>query len=547
MTTAIAPSSKRPLPRCILRSSKRTLRHQTLLLSLSLLSGILLSHLFHNNCDSTRPFFRPSVVQAHEETAHESEASVDVEEEFHEEQHRRPTEHERLRQLGIDFLQWTSNSEVETENDTSTRMIMSSLDLATPNASAAAQTVLQFMSTSLERRLTKLFEKSSSPECRAKISQHFSYYLNALGTEANLPFAEVSFVNECPEPVYDDWLNLPENVTITSIQNRTYQPPRNEADYIHDPAELRFCYAILTHNDPSSTMRLIDTLYEPGHVFVVHVDGKESSDETYQTLVQYASTRDYVHILGPSQRVRVNWGGFSMVNATMQMLRYALAVDEPEREPLEFHKLFHMASTSYPLASRSEIRQKMAAFPLDANFLHIIMKPSRPPVSSWHYFVECDDALHRIYRLPPLQTSTARAELFTSSQWFIISRDFAQYLAEARPGTFVAQFLEYSEHVVVADETFFGTVLRHTTFCTKHHNRNFLHLQFDRWESDLPAGQRDEKKCIMPDPDHCGRSPTTMTVDYADILELSDDLFARKVSVLCHIGPPLLCMVAVVS
>jgi len=157
------------------------------------------------------------------------------------------------------------------------------------------------------------------------------------------------------------------------------------------------------------------------------------------------------------------------------------------------------------------------------------MKPSRPPPNSWSYFVECDDKLHRIHRLPPLNNITAGAELYTSSQWFILSREFARYLAEAKPGTFVHQFLDYIEHVVVADEAFFGTVLRNTQFCTKHHNQNFLHLQFDRWESELPEEKRDPKKCMMRDPDHCGRSPTTMTLDYADILELSDDLFARKV------------------
>ena len=32
----------------------------------------------------------------------------------------------------------------------------------------------------------------------------------------------------------------------------------------------------------------------------------------------------------------------------------------------------------------------------------------------------------------------------------------------------------------------------------------------------------------MKNRDHCGRSPTTMTVDYLPVLELSGDLFARK-------------------
>jgi hypothetical protein len=32
----------------------------------------------------------------------------------------------------------------------------------------------------------------------------------------------------------------------------------------------------------------------------------------------------------------------------------------------------------------------------------------------------------------------------------------------------------------------------------------------------------------MPDPNHCGRLPTTLTMDYMDILELTGDLLARK-------------------
>jgi hypothetical protein len=410
------------------------------------------------------------------------------------------------------------------------------LDLTTSDSRDAARQVMQRIGASLEDRLATIFSKAKTPECRAMIGEHMGYFINAIGKEEALPFAETKFRNECPEPVLD-WENLPDNVHIGELQNRTYQPPRNETEYIANPDDLRLCYGILAHDDAIATMRLIEVLYEEGHVFVVHVDGKESSDETHNALDEYAASRDHVHILGNDRRVRVNWGGFTMVNATLQILQYAFAVDDPTRQYLDFHKFVHLAASSYPLASNLEIRNKLASFPLDANFLNVIMKPTRPGQHVWHYFVECDDALHRIYRLNPLQNATAGVETFTSSQWFIISREFAQYIAQAEPGSFVSDFLEYTKHVVVADETFFGTVLRNTAFCTKHHNRNFLHLQFDRWESDLSAEHRDERKCMMADPDHCGRSPTTMTVDYADILELSDDLFARKVSryyVLCR-------------
>lgn len=396
----------------------------------------------------------------------------------------------------------------------------------------------QLLDTSrLRHRLAQLFSKTKTAECRQKIATHLGYFLAAIGKEEEMPFARTRFTNTCPEPVYDDWTNLPPDMHVGMIQNRSYKPPRSEAVYIGDPNDLQLLYIILTHNDAPGTIRLIEALYEKGHAFVVHVDAKEASQETYDALRQYVDSlqENHVHLVPDPFRVRITWGGFSMVNATLQALQYSFGLLRDENnepvlsQPLDFDKVVHLASTSYPLASNTEIRHRLASFPLDANFMHVIMKPVRPWL--WNYFVECDDTLHRLHHLPVLQNATAGANLFTSSQWWIISREFAEYLARAGEGTFVHQFLDYVEHVVVADETFFGTVLRHTEFCLKHHNRNFLHLQFDRWESDLPKGQRDEQKCMMKDPNKCGRSPTTMTVDYADILELSDDLFARKVSI----------------
>ncbi len=40
---------------------------------------------------------------------------------------------------------------------------------------------------------------------------------------------------------------------------------------------------------------------------------------------------------------------------------------------------------------------------------------------------------------------------YMSSQLFIISREFAEYLAKAGKGTFVHEYLEYAERIVVAD------------------------------------------------------------------------------------------------
>eukprot|EP00980_Cylindrotheca_fusiformis_P031044 scaffold25738_cov127-Cylindrotheca_fusiformis.AAC.4 len=359
--------------------------------------------------------------------------------------------------------------------------------------------------------------EATSPECRSMIGEHFGYFLKALATEEPLPFTDVKFHNTCEDEEEYDFDNLPPGIHLGIIQNRTYQPPRNETEYI-EPSEVVLLYGILAHDSAPATIRLIEAVDEPTTQFVVHVDGKY--DETHQALKNYASNRSRVVILDHPNRVRVNWGGFSMVNATLQILEYA--------DQFDFTHFVHMAATAYPIASNRRIRNTIADHPKDANFLHIVLKPADPALQIWNYFVECDDRLNRIYEMPPLRKQVNGANLYTASQWFIISKEYAHYLANPEPGTFLHQYLDYVKHIVVADEHFFGTVLRNTHFCNKHHNWNFLHLQFDQWENERALKMRDERKCVMPDPNHCGRSPTTMTMDYLDILELSGDLFARK-------------------
>jgi len=183
------------------------------------------------------------------------------------------------------------------------------------SASAASNVVTKRLTQSLEDRITTLFSKATTAECRAKIATHFSHFVDALGQERSFPFLESHFQNTCPEPVYD-FEKLPRGISIEDIMNRTYQPPRHLAHYIDDPNDLRILYGILTHEHPQSTIRLIEALYEEGHSFVIHVDGKRSSDDTYRTIVEYAKDRPYVHVLPDRYRIRVNWGGFSLVNAT---------------------------------------------------------------------------------------------------------------------------------------------------------------------------------------------------------------------------------------
>ena len=97
-----------------------------------------------------------------------------------------------------------------------------------------------------------------------------------------------------------------------------------------------------------------------------------------------------------------------------------------------------------------------------------------------------------------------------------------------RDGVFMRPRRRDTVDVITRESTCLVTqVLKNSPMCHKHYNQNFLHVQFDQWEADKAEGPA-QNKCLQPDPRHCGRSPTTLTLDYMPVLELGGALFARK-------------------
>ena len=125
------------------------------------------------------------------------------------------------------------------------------------------------------------------------------------------------------------------------------------------------------------------------------------------------------------------------------------------------------------------------------------------------------------------------------------ANDRTQVVSPASPGSqlslgargresresFAVAYARYGRHTMVADENYFATTMKNSRFCHTHENTNFLHVQFDQYEhqkASHKAGQVVQNKCLMPNPNHCGRSPTVVTKDFLPVLDLADAMFARK-------------------
>ena len=157
------------------------------------------------------------------------------------------------------------------------------------------------------------------------------------------------------------------------------------------------------------------------------------------------------------------------------------------------------------------------------------------PLSLFHY-IQCDDRLHRVGRIPPphgidvyvgksqllllyfssfahnnsiiyLQQSLTygkhkRKVIFISylpgSQWIMLSQSFVRYVATNEK---VKPFINYFKRYRIPDEVFVQTVLKTSNFC---HTQIHDDTHFFRWEKNVAVN--DTSKCISPNKKSCGRS-----------------------------------------
>ncbi len=368
-------------------------------------------------------------------------------------------------------------------------------------------------------RLATLLDATETSECAEEVALSYEAFLTAHMTETLLPFESPFAKSLCPRP----------------------EEPTEIPEVYAAPDALKLLYVISAHRDLDQVVRLIQALQDDPdddgcggglgsrkaddcvrNHFVVHVDGKVGALDPDSALLQYAAVAPNVYVMREG-RVNVSWGGFSVVQATLNAMSYGFYLDLP------FDRVINLSGATYPLATPRQIRATLAQHPINEQLMFIDPVPNVPNPRVWHYFVECDNKMHRIARfgLP------RGVPLRTGSQWFIISRAFAHYILTDE--TFVAPYTAYVQHVLIPDENFFATVLKSSRYCHLHNNTNYLHLTFDVWE-DEKGDAADLSKCLQPDPSICGRSP--LLVGLAEVAGLIPDalgsrgnetsLFARK-------------------
>jgi uncharacterized protein YjiS (DUF1127 family) len=104
---------------------------------------------------------------------------------------------------------------------------------------------------------------------------------------------------------------------------------------------LPIAYLILAHNHPRQLARMVRALDSPAARFIIHIDAKADL-RTFENALPGSARVHYLR-----DRVRVEWMGWSIVEATLRMVREAM------RD--EFGYAVFLSGADYPIKPREEI------------------------------------------------------------------------------------------------------------------------------------------------------------------------------------------------
>lgn len=228
----------------------------------------------------------------------------------------------------------------------------------------------------------------------------------------------------------------------------------------------RVCYLILAHADPKHFEKLVNAINYNARFFV-HLDAK-TDIKAFQTL---SLPEDVTFV---QDRVRVSWGGISMVDATLRLMEAALNCGE------DFTHLVLLSGADYPIKKSSVIYEIFSKNPQHQFIKFIDMRESA------HYSSHINS---RWFKEPVIQTSIKIVRLadkivrnlgnrikfsnswdksigpYFGSQWWAITPDCAKYILDylkKNPKYYIQNKFTFSP-----DEHFFHTIIGNSIFKEK--------------------------------------------------------------------------------
>jgi len=258
---------------------------------------------------------------------------------------------------------------------------------------------------------------------------------------------------------------------------------------------INIAYLILVHRLPDQFKRLFKALYDPCNFYLIHID-KKASQEIGEEVSAFLQEYPNVHIL---KSKNVVWGGYSMVQAELDGIKYLLEMK------MKWDYFINLSGQDYPLKSQEIIKEFLSKNNGKSYIKIADQKKSRPETMNRieNYFEESEDKISEETHKRDFMKGVIP---YIGGQWMILTRSCCEFICNSAE---VKRFEDYYLNTLIADESFFQTVLMNTSF--------------DGILVD------DDKRAIIwiPDGDIKLR-PKTFTETDLDFLQTGNHLFARK-------------------
>ncbi|MGH1456455.1 MAG: beta-1,6-N-acetylglucosaminyltransferase [Alphaproteobacteria bacterium] len=280
-----------------------------------------------------------------------------------------------------------------------------------------------------------------------------------------------------------------------------------------------FAYLITAHNEPISLYKMVLTMRDPRVIFFVHID-KKTEIAPFEKLFQHM---DNVVLI--EDRVAVYWGGWSLVQAALNLIESAYRSDH------QFTRYTFLSGLCYPIKPNKEI---FKIFERNQEFISAHKMPApelnKPMSRINRFFVEGE------YRQAGLRPKLIKifniinslcwkrdyirgldgVEPYAGSSWWSLSHDAIEvirtFLQERR------QIVSFFKNTKCPDECFFQTVIINSHLKEKV----FDSLTYVDWKDKY------EKPC------HIGAKhlPFLLKRETSDHITLKDEpiCFVRKIS-----------------
>ncbi|MET3538804.1 beta-1,6-N-acetylglucosaminyltransferase [Chryseobacterium limigenitum] len=266
-----------------------------------------------------------------------------------------------------------------------------------------------------------------------------------------------------------------------------------QIDFSKKPISI--AYLILVHRLPDQFKRLFTAIYELSNFYLIHID-KKASLEIGEEVTVFLEKYPNVHIL---KSETVIWGGYSMVQAELDGINYLLNMNA------KWDYFINLSGQDYPLKSQKIIKDFLSKNNGKNYIKFADQEKVRPETMNRieNYFEELEDNI---------SDKTHKREFmkdvipYIGGQWMILTRNCCEFICNS---TEVKKYEDYYLNTLIADESFFQTVLMNTSF-------NGILVD-------------DDKRAIIwiPDGDIKLR-PKTFTGTDLDFLQKGNHLFARK-------------------